>query len=85
MASRSQKSDNPSYGAPLSTPKPGRKGPPRPKVGDKSDDTHLLDKPKKRTPSKPPVKKDKKDSGSKFRDWRGTEGQIDDAEGVKRK
>jgi len=68
-----------SYGAPIDgTPKPGGSTRKRPQVGDKSGDTRLLN-PKKRTPSKPPVKK-KKPSGSTYRDYRGVDGVVEDAQ-----
>lgn len=66
------------HGAPMSTPKPGGTTRKRPKVGDKSGDTRLLN-PKKRTPSKPAKKPGSK--ATVFRDYRGTEGAIEDAGG----
>jgi hypothetical protein len=82
MGSRSQHSA-PKYGAPLSTPKPGGTTRKRPKVGDKSNDERLLN-PKERTPSKPPEKK-KDPEGSTFRDYRGIDGAVEDAEKGKKK
>lgn len=64
------------YGAPLSTPAPGKTKAKRPKVGDKSSDTSRLN-PKKRTPSKPDAPKDE---GSVTRDYRGVKGIVTDAE-----
>lgn len=68
------------HGAPMETPAPGGTTRKRPKVGDKSDDTHLLTPRKPRKPSKPPASKPAP-SGSVFRDYRGNEGLIDDADG----
>lgn len=79
MTSRSARS----HGAPLSTPEPGGTTRKRPKVGDKSGDERLKN-PKKRTPSKPPEKK-KDPEGSTFRDYRGIEGVLEDAEKGKKK
>jgi hypothetical protein len=80
MGSRSQHSAPKTYGSPISTPKPGGTGRKRPKVGDKDPDY----KPRKASP--PAAKKEKKpELNYNHRDWRGTRGAIDDAEGVKRK
>lgn len=68
----------PVYGAPMGTPPPGGTTRKRPKVGDKSSDTSRLN-PKKRTPSKPPVKSGNGHEGSVYRDYRGTMGVVDDA------
>ena len=65
------------FGAPIGgTPAPGSTTRQRPKVGDKSSDTRLLN-PKKRTPSKPAPKKTS--GGSVRRDYRGVNGVVDDA------
>lgn len=66
------------YGAPLSTPKPGGTTRKRPKVGDKSSDTHLRG-PQKQPSSSKPKKPPAKGTGSVFRDYRGTKGAVDDA------
>jgi hypothetical protein len=66
------------YGSPLSTPKPGGTTHRRPKVGDRSPDTRLLH-PKKRGPSSAPPKKGGS-GGSTYRDYRGVDGAVDDAE-----
>lgn len=85
MASRSQKSGSKSYGAPLSTPKPGGTTKKRPKVGDKSPDNHLRN-PKQRTPSKPEkTAPEPNGEGSAFRDYRGVDGAVEDAEKGKKK
>ena len=68
----------PVYGAPMSTPKPGGTTRKRPKPGDASSDKSRL-KPKKRTPSAPPKKKDPNNTGSTFRDYRGVDGAVEDA------
>ena len=83
MGSRSNHSAPKSYGAPLSTPKPGGTTRKRPKVGDKDPD-YKPRKPRKKTPRKPAEKK-KPELNYNHRDYRGTRGAIDDAEGVKRK
>jgi len=65
------------HGTPIGLQKPSKRK--RPKVGDK-DPNWKPSKPRKpATSSKPPAKK--KPSGSRFRDYRGTEGAIDDATG----
>lgn len=71
------------YGAPLATPKPGQTKRKRPKVGDRSGDDHLRH-PKKRTPSKPEANEDGY-KGSAFRDYRGVDGAVEDAEKGKKK
>ena len=68
----------PVYGAPTGTAAPGNTTRRRPRVGDKSGDTHLLN-PKARTPSRPPRKKSSGHEGSVFRDYRGVNGVVDDA------
>ena len=99
MASRSNKSANKSYGAPIGgTAKPGKTTRKRPKVGDKDKGWKKPEKggkPKRITtenppggPSTPGAKKDKKSSGSKgstFRDYRGVEGVLEDAQKGKKK
>lgn len=65
------------HGAPMGTPAPGSTTRKRPKVGDKSDDTRLLNPRPPSTPSKPPTKKK---PGYISRDYRGTKGAIEDAE-----
>lgn len=65
------------YGSPLSTPKPGGTTHRRPKVGDRSPDTHLLN-PKRRSSPSPSKKEGSK--GSTYRDYRGVDGAVDDAE-----
>lgn len=83
MASRSQHSAPKSYGAPIDgTPKPGQSQRKRPKPGDR-DPNYDPDK-KKKKPSPPPKKETPpKDDKPKYphRDWRGTRGAIEDAEG----
>lgn len=66
------------HGAPMSTPKPGGTIRKRPKVGDKSKDTRLLNPRKPPTSSKPTAPKGRK--ATVTRDYRGTKGAIADAE-----
>jgi len=76
MASRSN-----AYGAPIDgTPKPGTTTRKRPKVGDK-DPTYDPSKKKKKRPAPPPAKKKKDKLSYNHRDYRGTRGAIEDAEG----
>lgn len=67
------------HGAPMGTPPPGGTTRKRPKVGDKSGDTRLLNPRKPPTSSKPAAPKGPK--ATVTRDWRGTKGAIKDAEG----
>jgi hypothetical protein len=67
------------YGAPMSTPKPGGTTRKRPKVGDKSDDTRLLNPRKPPSSSKPESKP--ASPATVRRDYRGTKGAIEDAGG----
>lgn len=67
-----------SYGAPIDgTPKPGTSTRRRPKPGDKSGDTRLLN-PKRRGYSPEPPKKGGNEV-STYRDYRGVDGAVDDA------
>ena len=67
------------HGAPMSTPKPGGTTRKRPKVGDKSDDTRLLN-PRKPPSSSKPASKPTSPATTR-RDYRGTRGAIEDAGG----
>jgi len=100
MGSRSNKSTR-KYGAPIGgTPKPGGTTRKRPKVGDKDPNWVKPEKggkPKKIETENPPggpktpgAKKDKKNKspggeGSTFRDYRGTDGVVEDANKGKKK
>jgi hypothetical protein len=89
MGSRSNKSNK--YGAPIGgTPKPGGTTRKRPKVGDKDSGWKKPEKggkPKKIKTENPPggpktpgaKKKSPGGEGSTFRDYRGTEGVVEDA------
>jgi hypothetical protein len=84
--SGSRSSKSAPHGAPLSTPKPGGTKRKRPKVGDKDPSYKKKAKRRKRpVESKPSPEKKPVRGGPVFRDYRGTEGVIDDATGVKKK
>ena len=85
MASRSKHSGPVrSYGTPTERPVPGETTRKRPRVGDKDPNYKPPKKEaRKPRPKKPVAKKPKgpqAGAGSKFRDWRGTRGAIEDAE-----
>lgn len=66
------------HGSPLSTPRPGSTTRKRPKVGDKSGDTHLLNPGPPRSRKKAPTKKKR---AFISRDYRGVDGAVEDAGG----
>lgn len=94
MGSRSKHSGSREYGAPTGTPKPGGTSRKRPKPGDKDPNwpkPKKGPKPERIKPKGPPggpgtpgakgtyPKKDKP-KGSTFRDYRGIEGVLEDAQ-----
>lgn len=69
------------HGTPMGLQKPSTRK--RPKVGDKDPNFKASKSRKPPTSSRPPAKKPS--GGPVFRDYRGTQGAIDDASGIKRK
>lgn len=74
------------HGAPIGgTPAPGGSTRNRPRPGDRDPNFKKKKKRRPSTPSAPPAKPKPGSGGSTFRDYRGSEGVIDDASGVKKK